>query len=124
MPEERNRYKFDRTRRLSGEKAFGAVFDARMKKNAGALAVFSRPNDLARTRLGLSVPRRVGTAVVRNQIKRRLREAFRLGQHDWPPGYDVVVVVRPHKPLALAQYQQLLGAAMMAAHAGWARRSR
>ena len=39
--------------------------------------------------------RMVGTAPVRNRIKRLLREAFRLHPYDLPRGYDLVIVVRP-----------------------------
>ena len=44
------------------------------------------------TRLGLAVSRRAGNAVVRNRIKRVLREAFRLDREDLPPGLDVIVI--------------------------------
>jgi ribonuclease P protein component len=43
------------------------------------------------TRLGLSVGRKVGNAVERNRWKRRIREAFRLLQHELPSGLDLVV---------------------------------
>ena len=39
-----------------------------------------------------------------------LREAFRLGQHELPAGYDFVIVVRPHNDMKLAEYQRLLNA--------------
>ena len=45
-------------------------------------------------RLGLSVSRRIGNAVVRNAWKRRLREAFRVARRKIPAGQDYLVVVR------------------------------
>lgn len=101
-------YKFPTELRLSGKHAFAAVFEAKCRKSAGPLSVAGRANGLAFNRLGLSVSRRVGNAVKRNLIKRRLREAFRLSQHQPPLGYDLVIVVRPHEPLTMVAYQSLL----------------
>lgn len=84
--------------------------------------IYSVPNELGFPRLGLAVPRRVGTAVVRNKIKRRLREAFRHMQHDWPArqqGYDVVINVRPHEPMSMIEYQHTLSMAAQSLHATW-----
>jgi ribonuclease P protein component len=47
-----------------------------------------------RTRLGLAVSRRVGGAVVRNRVKRRVREWFRRSTAVLPEGFDVVVIAR------------------------------
>ena len=117
------RYSFPRSHRLSGKLAFAAVYDAKVKDSRGPLLIFSRPNGLAHPRLGLSVSRRVGNAVVRGRIKRLLREAFRFGQHDLPVGYDWVVVVRPHAVLMLADYQKLFALLTVRAHAGWQKRT-
>jgi ribonuclease P protein component len=56
--------------------------------------VFPRGEDASTPRLGLSVSRKVGGAVQRNQVKRLLREAFALDGDRLPPGSDVVVVAR------------------------------
>ncbi len=116
------RHTFPATHRLSGKLSFAAVYDARTKEARGPLAVFSLPNGLTHPRLGLSVSRRVGTAPRRNRIKRLLRDAFRAHQHDLPTGYDLVIIVRPHEPLILAEYQRLLTALTLAGHARWQRR--
>ncbi len=58
------------------------------------LLLFGHENGLPHPRLGLSVSRKVGGAVVRNRWKRILREAFRLNQALLPPGVDMVVVPR------------------------------
>lgn len=64
------------------------------------LYVFPR-GDEEEPRLGLSVSRKVGGAVVRNRVKRLLREAFSQEGASLPPGSDVVVVARPDiAPLA------------------------
>jgi ribonuclease P protein component len=48
-----------------------------------------------RARLGVTVSRRVGNAVVRNRVKRLVREVFRLNAAWFAPGRDYVVVARP-----------------------------
>lgn len=108
MGEPNRRHLFRHRQRLHGSLAFAAVFDAKMRKNLGVIALCGKANGLDYNRLGLSVPRRVGNAVARVRAKRRLREAFRLGQYDVPTGYDLVVVVRPHEVLPVAEYQALL----------------
>ena len=118
------RHTFPRSHRLSGKLAFAAVYDVKAKESRGPLLLFSLPNDLGHPRLGLSVSRKVGNAVRRNRVKRLLREAFRGGQHDLPTGYDFVVVVRPHGPMILAEYQRLWTALTLKAHAGWQRARR
>lgn len=95
------------------------MFDARTRESRGPLTGHARPNDLPHARLGMSVNRKVGNAVKRNRIRRLIRESFRLMQHDFPAGYDLVVVVRPHPPLALAEYQRLLSGIMVKLHNLW-----
>jgi ribonuclease P protein component len=113
------RYTFKKQHRVRGKQEFAAVFDARVRQSRGPLTVYALPSDRATPRLGLSVPRRVGTAPRRNRIKRLLREAFRLMRHDFPRAYDLVVTVRPHEPLALAEYQKLMSSLMVRLHQAW-----
>jgi len=128
MPAPPRRFRFTHAHRLHGRRAFSAVFDAKARKNAGPLLIFTKPNGLPHCRLGLSVGRRVGNAVARNRFKRLLREAFRLTHHDWPKlpsgGYDVVVVVRPHELLPLDGYQRQLFSGVAAGHRTWEKRQR
>jgi ribonuclease P protein component len=56
-------------------------------------------------RVGYTVSRRVGNAVVRNRVRRRLREIVRLGQELLVPGFDYVLLGSPQA--AVASYAQL-----------------
>ncbi len=117
-----NRYTFSKHKRVRGRREFAAVFDAKVRESRGPLTVYALATKHESPRLGLSVSRRVGTAPRRNRIKRLLRESFRLMQHDLPRGYDFVIVVRPHAPLMLADYQRLLSGMFVKLHHAWAQR--
>jgi ribonuclease P protein component len=107
------RYNFFRAMRLNSPARFKQLYADGNAVARGPIKLFAMPNELKHPRLGISIGRRVGTAPRRNRIKRLLREAFRLMQHDWPSGYDLVIVVRPHEPLLLADYQRALSGAMV-----------
>jgi ribonuclease P protein component len=120
------RLTFRRSHRLAHARDFQAAYGSRASRASGPLAVYARPNGLPHPRLGLSVGRRVGNAVVRNRCKRLLREAFRLSQHRLPSldggGYDYVVNVRPHEELPLDEYQRILLELAGKLHTEWQRR--
>ena len=63
------------------------------------------PNELGYSRFGFSVSARIGNAVERNRIKRRLREAIRLKQGMIEPGWDLVFIAR--RPIGHADYHQM-----------------
>lgn len=59
------------------------------------MVVYVVPNDLTWNRLGISVSKRAGNAVVRAAVRRRVREAFRTAKDRIPNGYDIICVARP-----------------------------
>jgi len=122
MAETARRHTYPKSHRLGGRLQFAAVFDAKVRESRGPLTAYALPNDAGHPRLGISIGRRVGTAPRRNRIKRMLRESFRLMQHDLPRGYDFVIVVRPHEPLMLADYQRLMSGTFVKLHSAWSRR--
>lgn len=60
----------------------------------GSMSITILPNGLAHNRYGLITPRRLGKAVVRNRVRRRLREALGLLHPDLLQGFDLLVVAR------------------------------
>ncbi|MCB6366032.1 ribonuclease P protein component [Intestinibacillus massiliensis] len=58
------------------------------------VVVYCAKNRLGRNRIGLTVSTKLGGAVVRNRIKRLLREAYRLHEAEFKTGYDFVLVAR------------------------------
>ena len=58
------------------------------------LALYARKNRLGQNRVGITVSKKLGGAVVRNRVRRRLREIYRLHEDCFLPGFDIVVVAR------------------------------
>ena len=58
------------------------------------LVIYCRKNGSRENRIGLTVSAKLGHAVVRNKVRRRLREIYRLHESQFKPGWDIVVVAR------------------------------
>jgi ribonuclease P protein component len=58
------------------------------------LVLYARKNRTTANRVGVTVGKKLGGAVVRNRVRRRLREVYRLNEHRFAPGWDIVVVAR------------------------------
>lgn len=84
-----------RTLRLRRQADFQRLREANVFAADEVLVVRAIRNELGWTRLGVSLSRQVGNAVVRNRWKRLTREAFRRQRGDLPPGLDLVV--RPRR---------------------------
>ena len=58
------------------------------------LVLYARRNRTNTNRVGVTVGKKLGHAVVRNRVRRRLREVYRLNEERFLPGWDIVVVAR------------------------------
>jgi ribonuclease P protein component len=85
----------DRRQRLTRSRDFDAVYRQGRSTSTRFLTayVFTREDAEGPSRLGLAVPKSVGNAVVRNRVKRQLREVWRAEER--PLGRDYVLVARP-----------------------------
>jgi ribonuclease P protein component len=90
--------RFPKQARVRRQAEFDRVYESQLFAADEVLVVTAVQNDLSCTRLGLSVSRKVGNAVVRNRWKRLVREAFRQSRPELASGFDLVV--RPRKGAA------------------------
>ena len=89
------RLSFAKSERLLNNSQFKAVLTRGISARDGVLRVCMAENDCDYPRLGVSVGRSCGNAVVRNRLKRLVREAFRQSRSGLPAGFDYVVMISP-----------------------------
>src|SRR5216110_1337773 len=82
---------FPREARLVGRGEFDAVYRAGKRRSSSHFTVFFRANTLPQSRFGVSIKKALGGAVVRNRIRRRLREIVRCHRREIPVGWDIVI---------------------------------
>jgi len=87
---------------------FQRAYRRRLVASDANLVVYGYENGLPHPRLGLSVSRKVGNAVVRNRWKRLIREAFRLTRPELAEGLDLIVIPRPDQQPALEPLKESL----------------
>jgi ribonuclease P protein component len=96
FPGRGRRFAFPRQCRLLRRAEFDAVYRAGRRASSRQFVIFFAPKPAGdagpqATRFGLSVKRALGSAVVRNRIRRRIREILRLHRRELSPGWDVVI---------------------------------
>ncbi|MBM4409240.1 MAG: ribonuclease P protein component [Chloroflexi bacterium] len=101
---------------LTRPQDFAALQSEGSTRSSPLLAVRIRRTDLETTRFGFSTGRKLGTAVIRNRVRRRLREALRAMSPSFQPGWDVLIIARPG--LIDAPHEALVGALRRLLHRG------
>ena len=87
--------RFERHERLRRSDEFRRVQRGGLRCAGEFVVVLGKRGEQAWTRIGLTVSRKVGKAVIRNRVKRRLREIFRRNKSHFPPAMDLVLIARP-----------------------------
>lgn len=90
----RGRERFPKSARLRKRPEFVSLSRTGKKVHSPNFIVISKSNGRDESRLGITVSSKVGNALVRNRIKRIVREFFRRRRHDWLPASDIVVIAR------------------------------
>jgi ribonuclease P protein component len=80
---------------LSSPRDFAALQGGGTVRSHPLIVVRCRRTDLETTRIGLATGRKLGTAVARNRVRRRLREALRATAPSFQAGWDVLIIARP-----------------------------
>ena len=81
---------------------FDVVYRAGKRRSNSHFTVFLRANQLPHSRFGFSIKKALGGAVVRNRIRRRLREIVRSHRGEIPAGWDIVI--HPKSAVAKAPF--------------------
>ncbi|GEM_PF-1237508 len=86
---------FQKKCRLLNNSQFRIVLSKRVSARDDLLVLYVSKNDLGFTRIGISIGRASGKAVVRNRLKRLIRETFRQNKQRLLPGFDIVISMSP-----------------------------
>jgi ribonuclease P protein component len=105
LPNSAGRLDFPREARLLRRGDFDAAYRAGKRRSNSHFTIFLRANQLPHSRFGFSIKKALGGAVVRNRIRRRVREIVRCHRLEIPAGWDIVI--HPKSNVAKAEFASL-----------------
>ena len=79
---------------LKDNRSFRRLYSSGKSAVSPYMAIYVKKNRLGTNRLGMTVSKKIGCAVVRNRTRRRLKEIYRTHEAAFRSGYDIVVVAR------------------------------
>jgi ribonuclease P protein component len=98
--------RLERASRIGRRGDFLLVYQRGQKIHSQNFVLYLMPNHLLCHRIGLTVSKKIGGAVLRNKVRRRLREIFRRNRPTWGPGLDFVINAK--KSIGEAEFGQLV----------------
>jgi len=101
-PPAKQGHTFPREARLVRKSEFDAVYSTGKRRSNAHFTVFLRANELPLSRFGFSIKKALGGAMVRNRMRRRLREMVRCHREEIPAGWDIVI--HPKRSVAKAPF--------------------
>lgn len=101
-----------KSQRIRGKENMGRLFSVGGKGAHGVVAARAVPNELDHARLAAVAGKKLGGAVKRNRMRRRLRAAFRLHKEQLPKGFDLALIARPG--LLEASWTEIVAAVLKA----------
>lgn len=98
--------KFSHSERLHKKKDFNTVLSSGTYLNSSIITIVFLENPTSKkVRLGLITKKDIGSAVIRNKVKRRLREIFRINMQQLKAGVDLIFIPKP--PIVSRRYKEI-----------------
>lgn len=102
------RHTFRKSQQIRSSLEYADIFEQKVRASNPCLLIYGRKSPTSWSRIGLSVSRKHGNSIRRHRLRRLLREAFRLSQHQLPQGYDWILIPKVSNQHTVPQFQSAL----------------